>query len=210
MTTKNKNRGVFNYKIFRVLIGILAFSIPIVVCSLSSTDLTSISASYYTEARDVFIGLLFIVGVFLGVYNGYSIWESLASKIAALAIILVALIPTSCDICDTDLETRVHYISAGVFFLVLMYFCFGPFYKRAKSKEGGKTRSKIYLVCGALIFLCILAMAFNEAIKKWCGINIIYGAETIALWAFGSAWIVAGAYGSKSDEKSETTTKEAQ
>ena len=205
MTTKNKNRGVFDYKTFRILIGVIAFSIPIVVCCISNIDLKSISASYHSNARDVFIGLLFIVGVFLGVYNGYSKWESLASKIAALAIIMVALIPTSCDICDTDVKTRVHYISAGIFFLVLMYFCFGPFYKRAKSKEGGKTRSKIYVVCGAVILLCILAMAFNKAIKNWCGVNIMYCAETIALWAFGFAWFVAGIYKQKPDSNDKLT-----
>ncbi|MEO5888515.1 MAG: hypothetical protein ABIQ77_12725, partial [Anaerolineales bacterium] len=33
---------------------------------------SSISASYYTDARDVFVGLLFVIGAFLLAYNGRS------------------------------------------------------------------------------------------------------------------------------------------
>lgn len=191
--TETGNRGVLNYKAFRLLIAFLAFSIPIVVWSISTSELTSISASYYTEARDIFIGLLFFVGAFLGVYNGHLKSEAYASRMAAFAIILVAIFPTSCEICDIDIKTRVHYISAGVFFLVLMYFCFGPFRKHAKAKKGGENRSKIYFVCGTVILVCILTMLVNEFVV-FISNNLLFIAETIALWAFGTAWFVAGRY----------------
>ncbi len=55
----SNNRKVFDYRALRLLVGIIAFAIPICVTLISSEPLSSISASYFTEARDVFVGMLF-------------------------------------------------------------------------------------------------------------------------------------------------------
>lgn len=59
MNTSDSNK-VFDYRALRLVMGLIAFALPIVASAVSSTQLTSISASYYTEARDVFVGLLFL------------------------------------------------------------------------------------------------------------------------------------------------------
>lgn len=64
MTDKN-SKPVFDYRALRLLVGLIAFFIAPVVSIISISDLRSISYSYYTEARDVFVGMLIIVGAFI-------------------------------------------------------------------------------------------------------------------------------------------------
>lgn len=62
--------AVFDYRALRLFVGLVALGLPEVVAFISSTPLSSISASYYTEARDIFIGSLFVIGALLWAYNG--------------------------------------------------------------------------------------------------------------------------------------------
>jgi hypothetical protein len=187
---------VFDYRALRLLMGIIAFALPFIVNWVSSIPLTSISASYHTEARDIFVGLLFVVGAFLWAYKGHTPREAWISKAASIAAIVVALFPTSCDQCTPDMKAGIHYLAAGILFGILAYFCLGPFRENTKGKEGKKgRRAKIYFTCGCIIVACILTIGItkitlpDETIKKML---ITYWAETIALIAFGIAWIVAG------------------
>ena len=192
------SESVFDYRVLRLLVGLIAFALPFLVSIIASVHLSSISASYHTNARDIFVGMLFIVGSFLWAYNGHSDREALASKFASLAAILVALFPTSCDTCANDLKSGIHYFAAVVLFSILAYFCLGPFRKNTKGQGGKKgRRSKIYLTCGWIMIGCMVilfAMKLimpDEMINK---LSVTYWAEAIALVAFGVAWFVAGKY----------------
>ena len=195
MTTSISDK-IFDYRALRLIMGLIAFTLPFVVNLLSPTPLSSISASYHTEARDVFVGMLFIVAAFLWAYNGHTKNQARASKVASLAAIFVALFPTNCETCQADSTSNIHYIAAAVLFGTLAYFCFGPFRENTKGQGGKKgRRSKIYFVCGLVMALCILSigigqMAVPDLTMK--ALKITYWAEAIALVAFGVAWIVAG------------------
>ena len=63
---------VFSPYTLRLIVGFIAFALPCIVISITATITSSISASYYTNARDVFVGLLFVIGAFLLAYNGRS------------------------------------------------------------------------------------------------------------------------------------------
>ena len=137
---------VFDYRAMRLLIGLLAFALPFLVSNISNETLPSISASYYTNSGDIFVGTLFIVGSFLVAYNGHSGLHAFLSKVAAVATILVATFPTACKDCTfkpaaetllllcnkCSLETSnlVHHISAGLFFVILIIFCLWFFPRR--------------------------------------------------------------------------------
>jgi hypothetical protein len=198
---------VFDYRALRLLVGLIAFALPFVVCFLSSAPLSSISASYYTNARDVFVGMLFVVSAFLWAYNGHTTGESWASKGASLAAILVALCPTACDQCETDIKAVIHYAAAAALFTILAYFCFGPFRKNTRGRGGKKgRRSKIYLACGWIMIGCMLGMGISKLSLPDETINAlgtIYWAEAMALIAFGVAWMVAGKYFSPLVDKEE-------
>ncbi len=197
MPTKNSGT-VFNYRALRLLIRLIALALTFVVSLLSYSPLSSISASYHTEAHDAFVGMLFVVSAFLWAYNGHSSKEAWASKVASLAAIFVAIFPTSCDLCETDIKSIIHYGAAVTLFAILAYFCFVPFRKNTKGKEGKKgRRSKVYFICGCIMIGCMLSIGIteitmsDETIKA---LSLTYWAEAIALVAFGFAWIVAGKY----------------
>jgi hypothetical protein len=195
MTTENTS-PVFDYRALRLLMGIIAFALPFTVSLISTDPLPSISASYYTEARDTFVGMLFIVASFLWAYKGHTSTQARASKVASLAAVFVVVFPTTCAGCKADLRSGLHYVAAATLFAILSYFCFGPFREKTKDRGGKKgRRSKIYFTCGCVMLACMLAMGVakitvpDETVKA---LKITYWAEAIALGAFGVAWIVAG------------------
>jgi hypothetical protein len=203
-------QSVFDYRALRLILGCIAFTLPIIVSiRADGTILQSISASYHSDgSRDFFVGMLFIVGAFLWAYRGWTDNQARVSMIAAVAAILLAIFPTTCDGCTANFNSAVHYLSAATLFGILTYFCF--VYFRADIKKikgevhtlGGKpqttkerTRSGIYLACGYTMTICIVLMliflipALSELKST---LRVIYWAEAIALGAFGVAWITAG------------------
>lgn len=194
--TTNDTSLIFDYKALRLLMGIIAITLAPIVSIIASMSLSSVSASYYTEARDVFIGMLFVVSAFLWAYNGHTVREALASKGASIAAILVALFPTRCPTCESDLTSIIHWTAAISLFAILAYFCFGPFRENTKDQQGKKgRRSKIYFACGTVMVGCMLLgliAKFTLTRETMNAMSIIYWVEAIALSAFGIAWIVAG------------------
>ena len=153
---------VFSYLTLRLVVGIIALLLPVLTPLISSTPLSSISGSYHTEARDIFVGSLFIVGALLLAYNGRphpplegaeSIIvrlirkllnvdalseERVVSSIGAVAAIGAALYPTACDKCGADQKSVIHYIAAVILFFTIAYFCLSVFRTRAKAKAKDK------------------------------------------------------------------------
>ncbi|MDP6633578.1 MAG: hypothetical protein QGG42_01600 [Phycisphaerae bacterium] len=209
----DKQRAIFDYRALRLLMGFIALALPLVVSLVSRERLSSISASYYTNARDVFVGMLCVVSAFLLAYNGHWLRESIASKVASVAAVCVAVFPTSPAGGGYSMTSWVHFGSATVLFSTLAYFCLGPFRKNTKGQSGKKgVRSKVYLVCGSTMIACmavmLAAISFlsREVITTW---RIIYWGEATALVAFGAAWIVAGKYfGWLVDEKQKLLLSE--
>ena len=202
-TCEDKKR-VFDYRALRLLMGIIAFTLPFLVHYLAAQDpdfkreLKSISESYYTDARDVFVGQLFVVGAFLWAYNGFTLQQKYASKVAGVAAVFVALFPTSKPNDPTTIISYIHFISAGILFLILTYFCFVHFMGETwggKKKEN--RRAFFYLICGSVMALSLLVLLYSwkfmdpETVKEY---RIVFWGEAAALVAFGVAWIVSGKY----------------
>lgn len=158
MSSEAKNQvEIFDYRTLRMLVGIVAFALPIVVfvaARLVNTKIDSISASYWVDsARDLFVGALFIIATLMAAYNGHDPtgdklggndsgphplmkWfsEKWASKVAALMAVCVALFPTTRPNGTTNTDAIVHYASATILFAIITYFCLGSFRKRALEK----------------------------------------------------------------------------
>jgi hypothetical protein len=64
---------VFNPKTLRLFVGLIAFWLPWVVIFFASRVTSSISASYHTNVRDVFVGALFVIGALFLAYNGHHV-----------------------------------------------------------------------------------------------------------------------------------------
>jgi hypothetical protein len=70
-TLESNERLVFDYRTIRLIIGLIAFAFPWIVSFLAHEIPSSISWSYYTDGRDLFVGFLFVIGAFLICYKGH-------------------------------------------------------------------------------------------------------------------------------------------
>lgn len=211
---------MFDADTLRKTVGVVAILLPLMVKWRASTPLTSISASYYTEAHDIFVGALFIIGALFLAYHGHSGLEIWISRLGAVAAFTAALCPTACDTCQSNIWSTIHYGSAAVLFGATAYFCLFPFRVAAlnkklkgekaadeakddavkksaserKAKEA-KERILIYWGCGLIILICIfIAFVSNFVVPDETrqSLRLTYTIEWVALWAFGFAWLVAG------------------
>jgi hypothetical protein len=143
----------------------------------------SISAYYYTVMRNVFVGSLCAIGVFLVSYR-YQKHDIVTAVLAGIFAIGVALFPTAPEVAATATDKTigtVHVVSAALFFLTLAYISLFLFTKTYPEKtlrprkpleylsllmvtrtipgEPLKPRKKwrnvIYRICGYTILACI-------------------------------------------------------
>ena len=210
-------RRQFNHKAMRRFVGFTAILLSPVVVVFSGRfgDLTSISISYWTDARDIFVGSLIAIGFFLFAYNGIGQrrdWEYWLSKFACVFAICIALFPTNgfpdegntpaqwvqsvAGLFGLAVET-VHFGSAVLLFaclIALMWF----FSARAKIK-GKPGRAMLYQWVSVL-------MGGGTAVGYVVGKYVLHIEATIfwiELWGltlFGFGWLVAGSYRSE-DQK---------
>ena len=61
----------FDYKALRLMVGLIAFLLPWTVIIITGAVTSSISASYHTDVRDLFVGALFVIGALMLAYNGH-------------------------------------------------------------------------------------------------------------------------------------------
>lgn len=194
--TDNSKPQEINHLTTKLIVGLIAISLPLLTSTFASSAITSISASYYEGgwSQSIFVGFLFAIAAFLLSYNGFTTAEMVASKVVAAAALGVALFPCECD-SHTPPVRFIHGVSAATMFLVLAYFCYG-FYRRAKDKghREAMRRARIYAVCGVAIVASILMLAIDHLLHgAWtqlCRRLTFYG-ETTGLIAFGISWLTA-------------------
>ncbi|MEV0809575.1 DUF998 domain-containing protein [Micromonospora sp. NPDC050200] len=193
----------------RLGIGVVGIALPFVLTAGNAlfagrlTLLESISGAYHTAMRDVFVGSMCAIGVFLVCYRYRPLDDALSSVAGVLAVV-VALFPTASGAGDgpvsgTDvLVGRVHQVCAAALFLLLAGFCLFLFTRTDPAvvpvTPEKLVRNRVYRVCGAVIVVAValapastlLPDAVRETVKPvfWC--------ETVAVLAFGIAWLVKG------------------
>jgi hypothetical protein len=205
------NRQI-NYKTMRVVVGAIAILLAPVVFFLAGSrePLTSISISYWTDARDIFVGSLITVGFFLSAYNGSGGGKDLEfylSKLSCVFAICVALFPTEgFDINDmppvwaADLAgvfgLKAHHIHYGA--AVLLFVCLIAmmwFFSVRASRKGSKARKKAYLAVGGLMSGGLIAIVLLGSVFSWAKKILIV--EVWELTLFGIGWLIAGSYRNK-------------
>ncbi len=196
-------------KRLRLGVGVIAGALPFVVLfgnmlfTHSVIWLGSISGSYYTQMRGVFVGSLCAIGVFLIAYR-YEKWDDIWSSVAGGLAIVVALFPTPPDpsngvVTDTQVSIGiVHYVAATSLFLVLGFFCLFLF-TRSTSATGPtprkNVRNTIYrctggVIVGAIVAAGLIALVVPRSVREsW---NTLFWCETIAILSFAMAWLTKG------------------
>ena len=174
----------------RLVIGLIAITLPFLTSLLATEPLTSISAAYCDInsdwPRNIFVGFLIAISALFLAYNGSNSTEFYLSKIGSAASFLIATFPG----CGPN-ESSVHGIASVIMFSVLAVLCY-QFYKSSSAKPfpEAQTRSIIYKTCGIVIILSMLIIALKGVVFSNIERLVFYG-ETAALLAFGIAWFVA-------------------
>ena len=154
--------------------------------------LGSLSAYYYSGFREVFVGFLCAIGVFLVIYK----WpehtrESWASTGAGLAVVVVAFFPTGKpgdkvattplqDLLGQEWVERIHFLAAAVFIFLLSRIS----HYWAKHRH---ERQRLHKACEVVI-LAALGLAALEGLTDWPDYGILI-AEFAAVWAFATSWL---------------------
>lgn len=213
----DKRRTVVkSYYRVRQALGYLGFSLPFLlilsgIISRSGLE-PSVSDFFHTLSRDVFVGVMFSIGTFLVVYEGYdrqpgeSFTDNWLATVAGIAVFGVALFPNESPtgsvaaltqhLVGVNISPLFHYSSCFIFFYCMGHFCMFRF-----SKTRDLKRRRIYRTCGWTIVACCAALAVASIWKKngppvMTGIvldyDVVFWIEAVGIWAFSFAWIVKG------------------
>ena len=196
-TTSPQNTLVHSYLFLRRAIGLIGLALPFVLVLgkqlVQGGDLIgSLSGYYYTDLRDVLVGAMCAVGVFLLAYYGHDQVDNIASTVAGLGAIGLALFPTTPDhdVTAWDRTSGVlHLAFAAVFFLSLAYFCLRLFPHDGEQPPG---TGIVYRVCGVVILACLVLIALVKYLGLVPGLHPALWLEAVAVEAFGVAWGVKG------------------
>jgi hypothetical protein len=203
---------VISYLLLRKALGYIAIAMPFVV-GVGAWYFEripwagSISAYYYTSMRDVFVGTMFTVGVFLFCYRGYDRPDNLLTNIAGAAAASIGLLPMDPEYSEVlverhrDLASTNCYVPHGplgfhiyvvaLFFGIMSYLVMFRFTKTDEMPvtAAKRDRNRIYLVCGVTMLGCFGAIAL---IKWRSPSGSIFIPETGAVLAFAVAWLTKG------------------
>jgi hypothetical protein len=194
---------VVSYLTLRRFIGTLGLLFPFVVALgahwiFNAEWQQSLSAYYYTGMRDVFVGTLWAIGIFLFAYPGYNHREDLLGNFACVFALGVSLFPTACDRCNPGSVSYLHWGFAAALFLILSYFSLALFTETDQPKPTRRKlqRNVVYRVCGAVMLAClgaILLINRVHSLKQAAeGTTTIFWLESATIVSFGISWLVKG------------------
>ncbi|HTL39332.1 MAG TPA: DUF998 domain-containing protein [Methylomirabilota bacterium] len=204
--TKSNNSLVLSYLDLRKAIGIIGMALPFVLVLgkviLEGPGLqSSISSYYYTIMRDVFVGSLCSIAVFLFSYRGYAQIDNMMGMLASLFAVGTALFPTDPSVNPTDLQILIgkfHITFALLFFLTLAFFALFLFRKTDPTKPPTPQklmRNSVYTFCGWGIIVCILLIIIVEKLSRDLVLFDyvpVFWLEALAIILFGISWFVKG------------------
>jgi len=200
MKSKDNKAGLtHSYRALRQSVGWIGMMLPLVlmfgVFFIFDGDLMerTISYYYYTGMRDVLVGALCAIGLFLLFYSGYDRWDDWAGNVAGFCAICIAWFPGIKEGPGNWVST-VHFASAIVFFLVLAGYSLFLFTKKGLIVTAQKKkRNVIYIVCGLVMVICLIGLLIYFLIPHdGERSSFAFLAESVALIAFGFSWITKG------------------
>jgi hypothetical protein len=198
---------------YRTAIGVLGIALPPVLLLIGAirgvTWQGTISAYYHTAMRDIFVGIHWVIGVFLFFYiyhpqdrkNARSETPAVRSgeldawlgKAAGLSAVIVALFPTNPPP-DSPVQPptigMIHGVAAAVLFLCLSMFPLKLF-SQSRGYES-KYRSIGYAMLAVLATLAIYQFSPKSVREALAGLRPVFWLETILILLFGWGWFAKG------------------
>jgi hypothetical protein len=199
----DRNFHEIDHLTIKFWVGTIAVLLPWLVRLAAGHTLPSVSGSYWAGdwPRNIFVGALISIAALISAYNGYRRLDLVMAKVAAVAAVGTSLFPSDpTKIIWPRCHAALHYVSGGVLFVILTYFCI-TFFRRARVKAAreAKRRMGVYVLCavgivGAIAVL-LVDIIFNMILHSdWLDTHVpwlFFYAETLALTAFGVSWLTA-------------------
>jgi hypothetical protein len=196
---------VTSYITLRKFIGLLGIALPIVLFlgglwPFHTGLRPSLSDYYHTGMRDVFVGTLWAIGVFMVSYRGFDKRDDIAGNLACFFAVGLSIFPVA-PVNPTSTEKIVghlHFIFAAAFFLTLVYFSLFLFTltdKKAEPTPEKLKRNHVYRTCGWVMLVCVAGIAVFKMLfaDEWVRDHkVVFVLETIAIVTFGVSWLVKG------------------
>ena len=214
----------FSYRALRLSIGLLGLLLPLFLAAGTGFQpMTSVSDYYYTNMRDLFVGVLFFLTLFLAFYRPYNrperndgFIDTAIALVSAVAAGLLALFPTYnatlqhvpnglvLNFVSGPLSGTLHNLGSGVLFTAFAIMSIFVFTQTGVDKNGKRIKAKglklvrniLYIVFGLGILACIGSIGWGVATApNQAAIDkmVIFGPEATALVLFGLSWLVKGA-----------------
>lgn len=193
-----------SYLFLRRAIGLIGVALPVVLIVGKflldgGGPLDSISDYYYSGMRNVLVGSMVAIGVFLLSYRGYGLVDDITSDAAGVGAIGVALFPTTPFFGEPTRADRLigwaHLGSAALFFTGLIIFCLFLFTRSIGPRTRRKVnRNAVYVASGlAMIVALVFAGLVQTVLHAGFGPpHWVLWLESVAVAAFGVAWLVKG------------------
>lgn len=208
---KAMNDLVVPYRSVRRSIGVLGLFLPVALITygLFSADgvLDSMSAYFYSPMREIFVGTLCAMAVFLWTYEGYRAdpgdWLSdrNAARAASLGAAGIALLPTAADpvfgaegapVVETQPVTctlaqcllgdaaasTVHFFAAALFFGAMAVFCLFLFTRGDEGDPDKRAANRIYRLSGWTIVIVLVLIG----ILQFTGLRQVLQAIRPVFW----------------------------
>jgi hypothetical protein len=201
-----RNSLVISYRRLRIAIGITAIALPFVL--IAGTAIfdnkglpISISAFYYTNTRNILVGVMCALGGFLMCYRGYDWKDHLAAKVAAICSIGAALFPTSPEVNATMWQSVVggfHAFFTAASFTTIAIFSLFLFRKTDPTRQPTRQkilRNRIYLTCGIINVVSLVLIGIFWLIPPSATLTQlkpILWLDTLGMISFGFSWLTKG------------------
>ncbi len=214
-TGPGSERYVRSYVTVRFAIGVLGLALPFLLVLVEPILFDgqpfprgSLSAYYYSGMRELFVGVLWAIGVFLVLYKLTEFsWESRLSTLAGFAVVLVALFPTGRPgdgVSLTPLQNllgeasveRIHFFAAAVFIGSLAPITY--FFGREEGRRPGRPGRRSSRFWRTYHWTCTGVIAAAAGLALFAGITGepdkgLLIAEAVAVWGFAASWLMKGA-----------------
>ncbi len=201
---------VVSYLGIRRAIGIVGLLLPILlgpvgwfVFGIAIQD--NMSSYYHTALRDIFVGAMCAIGIFLFCYRGYDWIESWTANFGCISALGVALCPLDANsdpLHQSSIVGYLHTISGGAFFITLAFY---SLYHFPSAKEGKHEvapheaqRNFVYRISGLVILASMMASGAYlflfpaDWVRKCNDYHFLFWMEWIAVWSFAAAWLTKG------------------
>lgn len=213
----NKNGVLYlkSWLLMRFVVGLVGVALPFAVIlgdvfvfpGEGPFPRDSLSAYYHSGVRDIFVGSLCVIGLFLITYMVFHYNpDNVVTIVAGLAAICVAFLPTSTDgrnvltEAPTPLEMRfgeqnLSHIHAGAaaIFMILMTVMSWRFAAR-EGDRGNLKRRMLHRACAVImaVFLVVKVAFGIVGVDTLGGISVLLVTELACTFAFGISWLVKG------------------